>query len=194
MFQRGEDVSPLVAAPVTMPYATSPSSTESSIPLMVTVCGVFQFSALKTRLAVEIVPSAVLLLLSGTVTLTVTHADGTLKGRWDPEDPYFKTFALIRIAALDACVISAAGEVVKKVPAVPSGPTKLKGPLTELLPATWNVIEVFAGVDAFHERVDQMGVTPAQWRRMHGRPAAETLGLQRDGNLGKHQPSDNRQI
>jgi AraC family transcriptional activator of mtrCDE len=23
----------------------------------------------------------------------------------------------------------------------------------------------------------QMGITPAQWRRMHGRPAAETLGL-----------------
>jgi AraC-like DNA-binding protein len=40
----------------------------------------------------------------------------------------------------------------------------------------------------------QMGITPAQWRRMHGRPAAETLGLQRDGNLGKHQPSDNRRI
>jgi hypothetical protein len=31
-------------------------------------------------------------------TLTVTHEDGTLKARWDPEDPYFKKFALIRIA------------------------------------------------------------------------------------------------
>jgi len=31
-------------------------------------------------------------------TLTVTHEDGTLKGRWDPEDPYYKKFALIRIA------------------------------------------------------------------------------------------------
>jgi len=32
------------------------------------------------------------------MTFTVTHEDGTLKGRWDPEDPYFKKFALIRIA------------------------------------------------------------------------------------------------
>jgi len=31
-------------------------------------------------------------------TLTVMHEDGTLKGRWDPEDPYYKKFALIRIA------------------------------------------------------------------------------------------------
>jgi hypothetical protein len=29
---------------------------------------------------------------------TVTHEDGTLKGRYDPEEPYFKKFALIRIA------------------------------------------------------------------------------------------------
>ena len=28
----------------------------------------------------------------------------------------------------------------------------------------------------------QMGITPAQWRKMHGRPAAETLGLHREGN------------
>jgi AraC family transcriptional activator of mtrCDE len=32
----------------------------------------------------------------------------------------------------------------------------------------------------------QMGITPAQWRRMHGRPAEETLGLHRDGDHGKH--------
>jgi AraC family transcriptional regulator, activator of mtrCDE len=32
----------------------------------------------------------------------------------------------------------------------------------------------------------KMGITPAQWRRMHGRPAAETLGLHRDGNQWKH--------
>jgi AraC family transcriptional activator of mtrCDE len=31
----------------------------------------------------------------------------------------------------------------------------------------------------------QMGVTPAQWRRMQGRPAAESLWLHRDGNLRK---------
>jgi hypothetical protein len=29
---------------------------------------------------------------------TVTHEDGTLKGQWEPNDPYFKKFALIRIA------------------------------------------------------------------------------------------------
>jgi AraC family transcriptional activator of mtrCDE len=32
----------------------------------------------------------------------------------------------------------------------------------------------------------QMGITPAQWRRMHGRPVAETRGLHRDSNHGKH--------
>jgi len=31
-------------------------------------------------------------------TLTITHEDRTLKGRTEPEDPYFKKFALIRIA------------------------------------------------------------------------------------------------
>jgi len=29
---------------------------------------------------------------------TVTHEDGTLKGRWTPDDPYMKKFALVRIA------------------------------------------------------------------------------------------------
>jgi len=33
-----------------------------------------------------------------TTSFTITHEDGTLKGRWDPEEPYFKKFALIRIA------------------------------------------------------------------------------------------------
>ena len=31
-------------------------------------------------------------------TLTITHEDGTLKAQWTPDDPYFKKFALIRIA------------------------------------------------------------------------------------------------
>ena len=31
-------------------------------------------------------------------TLVVLYEDSTLKGRWEPNDPYFKTFALIRIA------------------------------------------------------------------------------------------------
>lgn len=30
---------------------------------------------------------------------TVTHEDGTLKGRWTPDDPYMKKFALVRIGA-----------------------------------------------------------------------------------------------
>jgi hypothetical protein len=30
--------------------------------------------------------------------LTITHEGGTLKARWTPEEPYFKKFALIRIA------------------------------------------------------------------------------------------------
>jgi hypothetical protein len=32
------------------------------------------------------------------VLLTITHEDGTLKARWTPDDPYFKQFALVRIA------------------------------------------------------------------------------------------------
>jgi hypothetical protein len=30
--------------------------------------------------------------------LIVTYEDSTLKGRWEPNDPYVKTFALVRIA------------------------------------------------------------------------------------------------
>ena len=33
-----------------------------------------------------------------TITLTITHEDNTLKGQYDPDDPYFKKFALVRIA------------------------------------------------------------------------------------------------
>lgn len=29
---------------------------------------------------------------------TITHEEGTLKGRWTPDDPYMKKFALVRIA------------------------------------------------------------------------------------------------
>jgi hypothetical protein len=32
------------------------------------------------------------------LTFTISHEDGTLKGRWDPEDEYMRKFALIRIA------------------------------------------------------------------------------------------------
>ncbi|MEP6508215.1 MAG: DUF2911 domain-containing protein, partial [Gemmatimonadales bacterium] len=31
-------------------------------------------------------------------TLTVSHENGMLKGQWNPADPYFKKFALVRIA------------------------------------------------------------------------------------------------
>ena len=30
---------------------------------------------------------------------SITHEDGTLKGRWTPDDPYMKKFALIRVGA-----------------------------------------------------------------------------------------------
>lgn len=30
--------------------------------------------------------------------LVVSHEDGTLKGQWEPDDPYFRKFALIRVA------------------------------------------------------------------------------------------------
>lgn len=51
--------------------------------------------------------------------------------------------------------------VVKNVDAVPSGPTKLNGPATLLLPATWNFTLVFAGVVAVHESVFQFGAAPS---------------------------------
>ena len=48
--------------------------------------------------------------------------------------------------------------VVKNVAAVPSGPTKLNGPVGELLAATWNWSVVFAGTVAVQESVVQIGV------------------------------------
>ena len=62
----------LVAAAVTIVYAMSPSSTKSFTPVTVTVWGVFQLAVVNVRLAAEMVPSAVLLLLRGILTL----ADG----------------------------------------------------------------------------------------------------------------------
>ena len=55
--------------------------------------------------------------------------------------------------------LNAGGMVVKNVAAVVSGPTKWNGPMAELLPATWNVSEVFAGVVAVHESVVHSGVS-----------------------------------
>ena len=51
--------------------------------------------------------------------------------------------------------------MVKNVAAVPSGPTKLKGPEAELLAATWNWSVVLAGVEAVQESVVQSVVKPA---------------------------------
>jgi hypothetical protein len=50
---------------------------------------------------------------------------------------------------------------VKKVLAVPSGPTKLNGPALLLLAATWNFTPVPAGVVAVKESVVHVGVFPA---------------------------------
>jgi hypothetical protein len=38
---------------------------------------------------------------------------------------------------------------------------KLNGPNGELLPAAWNWSEVLAGVEPFHDSVDQIDVRPA---------------------------------
>ena len=57
----------------------------------------------------------------------------------------------LRLAPLD----------VKKVPAVPSGPTKLNGPALVLLPAIWNLTLVPAGCVAVNDSVVQVGLPPA---------------------------------
>src|SRR5437868_1816214 len=56
--------SALLAAPVIMLYVTSPSSIGSSMPVIVIVCATLQFDDVNVTLEAEIVPSAVLLLLS----------------------------------------------------------------------------------------------------------------------------------
>jgi hypothetical protein len=48
--------------------------------------------------------------------------------------------------------------LLKYVDDVPSGPTKLNGPLISLLPATWSLTLVLAEVAAFHEIVPQIVV------------------------------------
>jgi hypothetical protein len=50
--------------------------------------------------------------------------------------------------------------VVKNVAAVPSGPTKAKGPEALLLAAAWNLTLVFAGVVAVQESVVQLAEEP----------------------------------
>ena len=51
--------------------------------------------------------------------------------------------------------------VVKNVSGVPSGPTNVNGPVTELLAATWNATAVLAGVVASKESAVHVGVVPA---------------------------------
>jgi len=78
----------------------------------------FQWERVKIPIDIEVQPSLVMTLSpadaapylgkytyvdsSGktpkTMVLTVTHENGTLKGEFEPTDPYFKKFALIRIA------------------------------------------------------------------------------------------------
>ena len=50
--------------------------------------------------------------------------------------------------------------MLKKVAAVPSGPTKLNGPNGELLAAAWKRSVVPAGVEPFHESEVQTGDAP----------------------------------
>src|SRR3954469_1273457 len=64
--------SALVVEPVTIVYATVPSTTRSSTPVMVTVCATFQFAGVKVTEAGDTVPSVRSLELSG----MVTSADG----------------------------------------------------------------------------------------------------------------------
>ena len=56
------------------------------------------------------------------------------------------------------------------------------------LGAPWRMPSLSYQSEAAFQRAfkHQMGITPAQWRRTPGRPAAERLGLHRDGDRGKH--------
>src|SRR5262245_33828252 len=51
--------------------------------------------------------------------------------------------------------------LVKKVAAVPSGPTKLNGPLALSPAAAWNLTFVPAGVVAIHDSAPQFTIVPA---------------------------------
>ncbi len=81
---------------------------------------VFQWERVRVPVEVEVQPSLVMTLpaddakaylgkyhyverdttgkLLKVMTFTITHEDGTLKGQWTPDDPYFKKFALIRLS------------------------------------------------------------------------------------------------
>jgi hypothetical protein len=80
----------------------------------------FQWERVRVPIDVEVQPSLVMTLAAAdavpflgkytyvemdslgkpgkTSILTITHEDGTLKAQWDPDDPYYRKFALIRIA------------------------------------------------------------------------------------------------
>ena len=61
----------LVAAAVTIEYATLPSTTKSSTPVRVTVCALFQFADVNVTDDGATVPSAVFELLNPIVTFAV---------------------------------------------------------------------------------------------------------------------------
>src|SRR3954447_11837733 len=94
--------SALLAAPVITLYVTSPSSTKSSTPVIVIVCAAFQFDDVNVTLEAEIVPSAVLLLLSAIVTSAVG---------WE-----FKTIVKLLVPPASVVVNPEVGETV--IPAV----------------------------------------------------------------------------
>src|ERR1041385_9218988 len=64
-------VSAVVGAPSTTLYAMSPSSTASSAPVTVTVCGRFQSAAVNVRLETELEPSVASLDATGMTTSAV---------------------------------------------------------------------------------------------------------------------------
>ena len=69
----------------------------------------------------------------------------------------------MRAAFLGPDAVPGTPEVTNKVeePAVPSGPTKLKGPAGLLLAAAWNLTVVLAGTVAVHDIVVQCVDKPA---------------------------------
>jgi hypothetical protein len=71
---------------------------------------------------------------------------------------YFRYRLLLKGAPATAARFAAL--VVKKVAAVPSGPTNVKGPPTALLAAAWNFTVVLAGVVDVQAMLVQLGVAP----------------------------------
>jgi hypothetical protein len=64
-------------APIVTLYSTSPSSTRSSVPVTVTVCGTFQSAAVNVRLEIVTVPSVESLVMTGISTSAVGSLSST---------------------------------------------------------------------------------------------------------------------